>query len=96
MINVSGNNFLIKKNREKDKRCHISQFQLVRYEGLKALPLKALCRRIPLVGRWKKVGLPMLVYMSTHFRPGARTAGPIETGECWFDAPERRKDDGAC
>ena len=26
--------------------------------------------------------------------PGARTAGPIGTGEGSFDAPERRKDDG--
>ena len=26
---------------------------------------------------------------------GARTAGPIETGEAPFDAPEQRNDDGA-
>ena len=29
------------------------------------------------------------------FAPGAQTAGPIGTGEAPFDAPERRKDDGA-
>ena len=28
------------------------------------------------------------------FASGARTAGPIGTGEYPFDAPERRKDDG--
>ena len=27
--------------------------------------------------------------------PGGQTAGPIGTGEAPFDAPERRKDDGA-
>ena len=27
--------------------------------------------------------------------PGAQTAGPIGTGEAPFDAPKRRKDDGA-
>ena len=30
-----------------------------------------------------------------HFRPGARPAGPVGTCEYSFDAPERRKNDGA-
>ena len=32
---------------------------------------------------------------SSILAPGARTAGPIGTGEGLFDAPDRQKDDGA-
>ena len=58
----------LRKIERNDKRSHISQFKLVEYVGLKALALKTLCPRIPLVGRWEKVGRQMLMYMSTRFR----------------------------
>ena len=46
----------------------------------------------------KKVGSVVFVRVSvcsSISASGARSAGPIETGEAPFDAPERRKDDGA-
>ena len=50
------------------------------------------------LGRWENVGRAMFVCLyvcASIFACGARTAGPIGTGKYSFDAPERRKDDGA-